>query len=253
MVVTGDNLHRIQWLITQLSTQFSIKDLGFLHHFLGIEVHKYGSNLFLSQHRYIVDLLTRASMHESKPLSTPMPTKAQQKSGSQELFTDVKTYRSLVGGLQYLTFTRPDISYSVNYVCQFMQAPTTAHFQMVKRILRYLQGTTTLGIRILSNSSLDLYGFSDADWAGCSTTRRSTTGFCTFLGGNCISWSAKKKPIVSRSSAEAEYRAMASTAAELTWLSLLLKDLGVPLTKVPSLHCDNLSALYMTINHVLHA
>ncbi|XP_041009460.1 uncharacterized mitochondrial protein AtMg00810-like [Juglans microcarpa x Juglans regia] len=130
---------------------------------IGIEVHKYGSNLFLSQHRYIVDLFTRAGMHESKPLSTPMPKKAQQKSGSQELFTDVKTYRSLVGGLQYLTFTRPDISYSVNYVCQFMQAPTTTHFQLVKRILRFVQGTATLGILIMSNSSLDLYGFSDAD------------------------------------------------------------------------------------------
>ncbi|XP_042952193.1 uncharacterized mitochondrial protein AtMg00810-like [Carya illinoinensis] len=167
MVVTGDNPQRIQWLISQLSTQFSMKDLGFLHHFLGIEVHKIGTDLFLNQHR-------------------------------------------------------PDLSSSVNYVCQFLQAPIVANFQLVKRILRYLQGTVELGLRITSDSSLDLYGFSDANWAGCPTTRRSTSGYCTFLGSNCISWSAKKQPTVARSSAEAKYKAMASTAAELTWISTLL-------------------------------
>lgn len=159
MVVKGDNPQRIQWLISQLNTQFSIKDLGFHHHFLGIEVHKHGTGLFLSMHWYIVDLLTRASMRESKPLSTPMPSKGQQKYGAHELFTDVKTYKSFVGALQYLTFTRPDISYSVNYFWQFMQTSTMTYFQLVKKILRYLQGTATLGLRILSNSTPNLYGF----------------------------------------------------------------------------------------------
>ncbi|XP_042964638.1 uncharacterized mitochondrial protein AtMg00810-like [Carya illinoinensis] len=192
-------------------------------------------------------------MHECKPLATPMPSTGQLISASDQLFDDPALYRSLVGGLQYLTFTRPDLSFSVNYVCQFLQAPTMAHFQLVKRILRYLQGTTALGLHITSNSSLDLYGFSDADWAGCPTTRRSTSGYFTFLGSNYISWSAKKQPTVARSSAEAEYRAMASTAAELTWLSILLQDLRLPLFKTPILHCDNMSALFMTVNPVLHA
>ncbi|XP_035541937.1 uncharacterized mitochondrial protein AtMg00810-like [Juglans regia] len=165
--------------------QLDVKN-AFLHGYLNNHVYMH------QPPGYIVDLLTRAGMHESKPLSTPMPSKGEQKSGAHELFPDVRTYRSLVGGLQYLTFTRPDISYSVNYVCQFMQTPTVGHFQLVKRILRYLQGTATLGLRILSISTLDLYGFSDADWVGYPTTRRSTIGFCTFLGSNCISWSAKK-------------------------------------------------------------
>ena len=114
-----------------------------------------------------------------------------------------------------------------------MHAPTNAHYQMVKRILRYVKGTLSLGVRILRESNLDLYAFSDADWAGCPTTQRSTTGFCTFLGSNCISWSAKKQPTISRSSTEAEYRAMASTAAELTWVSFILRDIGVSQAQPP--------------------
>ncbi|KAK2977646.1 hypothetical protein RJ640_012483 [Escallonia rubra] len=123
---------------------------------------------------------------------------------------------------------------------------------MVKRILRYVRGTLTLGMRILAHSSLDLYAFSDSDWAGCRDTRRSTNGFCTFLGSNCITWSAKKQSTVTRSSAEAEYRALASTTAELTWLSFVLRDIGVPQPRPSLLFCDNLAALYMTVNPMFH-
>uniref|UniRef100_A0A2N9J0X7 Uncharacterized protein n=1 Tax=Fagus sylvatica TaxID=28930 RepID=A0A2N9J0X7_FAGSY len=110
-----------------------------------------------------------------------------------------------------------------------------------------------VGVRILRHSSLDLFAFSDADWVGCPVTRRSTTGFCTFLGSNCISWSAKKQPTVSRSSTEAEYRATASTAAELTWVSFILRDIGIYQAQPPTLFCDNLSALHMSVNPILHA
>ena len=124
---------------------------------------------------------------------------------------------------------------------------------MVKRILRYVKGTISLGLRIVQHSSLDLYAFSYADWARCPTTRRSTTGFCTFLGSNCISWSAKKQPTVSRSSAEAEYRTMASTSTELTWISFILREIGLYQSRPPVLFCDNLSALHMTINPMFHS
>lgn len=133
-----------------------------------------------------------------------------------------------------------------------MHALTIGHYKMVKRILCHVCGTTTLGINIYKSSTLDLYGFSDADWVGCLIARRSTIDFCTFLGGNCISWGVKKQSIVVCSSAEAEYRAMAFTAVELTWLSFILLDLGIPLPWPPILHYDNLSALYMTLNPVFH-
>ena len=125
-------------------------------------------------------------------------------------------YWSIIGSLQYLTMTRPTLSFSVNTDCQFMQNSTMGHYRAVKRILRYVRGTINFGIHILANSTLDLYGFSDADCTGCPNTRRSTTGFCTFLGANCISLSAKKQPTVAWSCTEAEFRAMASTTAELT-------------------------------------
>lgn len=128
-----------------------------------------------------------------------------------------------------------------------------AHLRIVQRILRYLKGTLDIGFHITSDTTLDLSAYSYADWAGCPTTRRSTTGYCTFLGKNVISWCAKKQHTISRSSTEAEYRAMANTAAELTWLTYILKDLGFSHFSPPVLYCDNLSALYMIVNPVFHA
>ncbi|XP_043694594.1 uncharacterized mitochondrial protein AtMg00810-like [Telopea speciosissima] len=172
---------------------------------------------------------------------------------SDDPFFDVTPYRSLVGALQYLTMTLPDLSYTVNSVCQLMHAPTVAHFGLVRQILCYVRGTLDHGLRIVHDSTLDLFAFSDSDWAGCPVTRRSTTGLCTFLGSNYISWSAKKQPTIARSSTEAEYHAMASTTAELMWLAFLLRDIGIPQPRPALLFCDNLSALHMTVNPVLHA
>ncbi|KAF5455446.1 hypothetical protein F2P56_025019 [Juglans regia] len=229
-----------------------MKDLGALHYFLGVEVSYVSDGLVLHQSKYAIDLLDRALMRDCKPTHTPMTQKFKTVMDSTAL-CDPHTYRSLVGALQYLTLTRPDISFSVNYVSQFMHAPTQDHFTMVRRILRYVKGTAHHGLHIQNSSTLDLYAFSDADWAGCPQTRRSTTGFCTYLGSNLISWSAKKQPTVSRSSSEAEYRAMAQTAAEITWLTFILRDLQVPLITPPVLFCDNLSSLFMTVNPVFHS
>ncbi|GKV47359.1 hypothetical protein SLEP1_g54265 [Rubroshorea leprosula] len=192
-------------------------------------------------------------MEGCNSISTPMALKARSSHSSNDAFHDPTHYRSIVWALQYLTFTRPDLSFAVNYVCQFMNSPTIGNYQTVKRILRYVHGTLNYGLQILNQSSLDLYAFSDADWARCSLTRHSTSGYCTFLGSNCISWCAKKQPTVARSSAEAEYRSMASTTAEITWLAHLLRDIGVALNNAPILHCDNLSAIYMTVNPVFHS
>ncbi|KAJ8750374.1 hypothetical protein K2173_014289 [Erythroxylum novogranatense] len=170
-------------------------------------------------------------MNNCKPKATPLEGKPTI-TGS-EAITDPTSYRSLVGALQYLTLTRPDIAYNVNFVSQFMQAPTEGHMKLVHRILRY--------------------DYADVDWAGCPLTRHSTTGYCTFLGQNIISWCAKKQHTVSRSSTEAEYRALANTAAELTWLTYLLQDFSIPQKVSPTIFCDNLSALYLTVNPVFHA
>jgi hypothetical protein len=127
--------------------------------------------------------------------------------------------------LQYLTFTRPDIAYAVQQVCLHMHDPRESHLTAMKRILRYLRGTPDYGLLICHSRSTDLVVYTDTDWAGCSDTRRSTSGYAVFLGDNLVSWSAKRQTVVSRSSAEAEYRAVANGVAEATWLRQLLLEL----------------------------
>jgi hypothetical protein len=165
---------------------------------------------------------------------------------------DAINYRSVVGALQYLTLTRLDISFSINKVCQFLHAPTTAHWSVVKRILRYLHGTCGLGILIRRSSSLLLSAFSDADWAGNVDDRHSTGGFAIFLSSNLITWCARKQAIVSRSSTEAEYKALANATTEVIWVQSVLVELGTNLPRSPCLWCDNLGATYMTVNPRFH-
>jgi hypothetical protein len=154
--------------------------------------------------------------------------------------------------MQYTTITRPDLTFPVNKVSQFFAQPTESHWQEVKRILRYIKGTLHYGLKILPSSDFNIIAFCDADWAGCPDDRRSTTGFAIFLGPNIISWSSKKQSTVSRSSTEVEYRAMAVTAAEVSWINALLEELWCSSTKVPALWCDNLSATFLAANPVFH-
>ncbi|KAM1014252.1 hypothetical protein TB2_044093 [Malus domestica] len=133
-----------------------------------------------------------------------------------------------------------------------MHAPTVTHMQAAKRILRFLKGTVSHGL-LFNQSPLHLSAYSDADWAGCTFDRRSTSGFCVFLGSNLISWCAKKQTTVARSSTEAEYRSLAHTAAELTWVCKVLKDFGFSLSATPTLWCDNISAISLASNPIFHA
>jgi hypothetical protein len=157
-----------------------------------------------------------------------------------------------VGALQYLTLTRPDLAYAVQQVCLFMHDPREPHLALVKRILRYVKGTLSSGLHIGTGPVDSLTGYSDADWAGCPDSRRSTSGFCVFLSDNPISWSSKRQTTVSQSSAEAEYRAVAHVVAECCWIRQLLQELHVPLSSATVVYCDNVSAVYMMANPVHH-
>ncbi|XP_019098133.1 PREDICTED: uncharacterized protein LOC109131538 [Camelina sativa] len=132
----------------------------------------------------------------------------------------------LAGRLQYLTLTRPDLQFAINFVCQKMHAPSISDFNLLKRILRYIKGTTTMGVSFYRNTCYKLHAYSDNDYSGCPSTSRSTGRFCTFLGHNLISWSSKKQQTVSKSSSETEYRAMSEAASEITWIVNLLHDFG---------------------------
>ncbi|KAL5775315.1 hypothetical protein ACOSP7_012872 [Xanthoceras sorbifolium] len=258
IIITGSDPTLITLLVSQLHKSFALKDLGALSYFLGIEVSSTSTGLHLSQQKYITDLLHRTGMLTARPFPSPMvaSTGHSLSAYTGSPVSNSTEYRSVVGALQYATITRPDIAYSVNRVCQFMQYPLDEHWKAVKRILWYLQGTLTAGLhftRLNSVSSLNLVAYSDADWASNPDDRKSTSGFCIFFGPNLVTWSAKKQHTISRSSTEAEYRSLASTVAELTWLKSLLQELRVPQPVIPTIWCDNLSTIAMASNPVLHA
>ncbi|GKA21489.1 putative RNA-directed DNA polymerase, partial [Tanacetum coccineum] len=269
IIVTGNNKGTIDNIICQLGSAFALKDLGPLNYVLGIEIVPHVSGILLSQKKYILELLQSAGLSNCNPVSSPMVTSSSLSLDDSTAFSNPVKYRQVVGSLQYVTLSRPDIAFAVNKVCQYMHAPTENHWSAVKRILRYLHGTVEHGmlIRRSSGSTLQAFtdvlwkgnpdtsleAFSDADWAGDSDDRRSTGGFAIYLGSNLISWTARKQRTVSRSSTEAEYKALADTVAELTWLQALLHELGIRSSSTPILWCDNLGATYLSANPIFHA
>ncbi|GJZ25913.1 ribonuclease H-like domain-containing protein [Tanacetum coccineum] len=161
-------------------------------------------------------------------------------------------FLNLTGALQYLTFTRPDLSYAAQQICLYMHDPREPHYTALKRILRYVRGTLDHGLQLYASTTSQLTVYSDADWAGCPSTRRSTSGYCVFLGDNLISWSSKRQHVISRSSAEAEYRGVANAITETARVHNLLRDLLVPLRSATLVYCDNISVVYLSFNPVQH-
>ncbi|XP_048136588.1 uncharacterized mitochondrial protein AtMg00810-like [Rhodamnia argentea] len=263
IIVTGSDVEGIQRLKQFLRKEFSTKDLGCLRYFLGIEVAYANGSIALSQRKYTLDILKEVGLHDAKPGDTPMDPGVRFDNEHGELLRDAEKYRRLVGKLNYLTITRPDISFAVSVVSQFMSSPRTTHWQAALQIVRYLKGAPGQGLVFHNRGhlhisgysnpeSLEVIGYSDVDWAGCPMDRRSTSGYCVFLGGNLVSWKSKKQSIISRSSAEAEYRAMANVTGELQWVRMFLGEIGLPMIGSSTLCCDNLSAIHIASNPVFH-
>ena len=252
IVITGDDIDSIALLKEQLVKEFEVKELGRLKYFLGIEVAHSKSGIFISQQKYVVDLLTAAGKLGCKPASTPMEPNHRLYDAPEEGLVDKGSYQRLVGKLIYLAHTRPDIAYAVSIVSQFMHNPRESHLKAVHRLLQYLKGTPGKGILFKKGESLTLEAYTDADYAGSLIDRRSTTGYCTFLGGNLVTWRSKKQNVVARSSAEAEFRAMALGVCELLWLKIILDDLGITWEGPMKLYCNNKSAISIAHNPVQH-
>jgi hypothetical protein len=252
MIITGDDVEGIDEVKLELAKRFEMKDLGPLRYFLGIEVAYSPKGYLLSQSKYIANILEQARLSDNRTIDSPLELNVKYAPSDGVPLADPTLYRTLVGSLVYLTITRPDIAYAVHIVSQFVVSPTTVHWAAVLRILRYLRGTQFQSLLFPSSSSLELCAYSDADWAGDPTDRKSTTGFCIFLGDSLISWKSKKQDIVSRSSTEAEYRAMASTTTEIVWLRWLLSDMGILLSQPTPMYCDNKSAIQIAHNSVFH-
>ncbi|KAK4338578.1 hypothetical protein RND71_043065 [Anisodus tanguticus] len=235
-----------------LNSEFAMKDLGPLSYFLGIAVIRHTCVLFLSQMKYAAEIIERASMSSCKSTFTPVYTKPKLSASAGVPYEDPTRYRSLAGALQYLTFTRPDITYVVQQVCLFMHDPRVEHMNVLKRIIRYIQGTLDYGLHLYPSSTSTLVSYTDADWGGCLDTRRSTSDYCMFFGNNLVSWSAKRQSALSQSSAEAEYRGVANVVAESCWLRNLLLELHCPIQKATLVYCENVSIIYLSGNPVQH-
>jgi hypothetical protein len=187
IILTASSTDLLRLITTRLHSEFAMTDLGDLHFFLGISVRRSSDGLFLSQRQYAVDLLQRAGMSECHPTATPVDARAKLSASDGAPVKDPTEYRSLAGALQYLTLTRPELAYAVQQVCLFMHDPREPHLALVKRILRYVKGSLSAGLHIGTGPVKSLTAYSDADWADCPDSRRSTSGYCVFLGDNMIS------------------------------------------------------------------
>lgn len=220
-----------------------------MHH-LEVAQSKHGIDLY--QRKYVLEILEDTGFLASKPSRSPVDPNLTLTQSEGSLLADPSQYRRLIGRMIYLTITRPDLAYAVHILSQFMDKPRKPHLDAAHLVLRYLKTTPGQGILLPSTGKLELTGFCDADWARCKDTRKSVTGYCVMLGKTPISWRSKKQTTVSRSSAEAEYRSMATTVCEITWLRNILQDLNQRQFRPTNLFCDNQAALHIASNPVFH-
>ncbi|CAL8998460.1 unnamed protein product [Prunus brigantina] len=227
MIMTGDDTVEIEELQKLLASEFEMKDLGSLKYFLGVEVTRSKHGLFLSQRKYVMDLLADTRMLDCKPVDTPIVENHKLGVYVDQVPTNKERYQRLVGRLIYLSLTRPDIAYAISVASQFMHSPSEDHMAAVMRILSYLKSAP-------------------------GRDRRSTSGYFTFVGGNLVTWRSKKQNVVSRSSAKSEYRGIAQGVCEILWLRWLLAEIGFRRNAATKLHCDNQSAFEIANNPVQH-
>jgi hypothetical protein len=232
--------------------KFEMSMMGELKCFLGFQIKQLQEGTFISQTKYIQDILKTFEMKNGKPIKTPMGTNGHLDLDTGGNIIDQKVYRSMIGSLLYLCASRPDIMLSVCMCARFQANPKEVHLRAMKRIMRYLIYTPKFGLWYPKGSTFDLIGYSDVDYAGCKIDRNSTSGTCQFLGRSLVSWASKKQNSVALSTAEAEYIAAGHCCAQLLWMRQTLRDYGYKLSKVPLLR-DNENTIRMADNPVEHS
>ena len=260
MLLAGTNMDELAALKSKLNDSFDMKDLGDASHILGMRIVRDRDKklLYLSQTEYIEKVLKRFNMERGKALSTPLPPYMKlclndcPKSDAEKAEMAKVPYSSAVGSLMYaMICTRPDIAFAVGVVSRYMSNPGKKHWEAVKGVMRYLNGTKELCICFGSREACVL-GYTDADYAGDMDKRRSTSGYVFIFTGGAVSWRSRLQNCTSMSTTEAEYIAASEACKEAIWLARLVGDLGISV-EVPTLHCDSQSAIMLAKNPVFHA
>ncbi|GMJ01569.1 hypothetical protein HRI_003826100 [Hibiscus trionum] len=254
LLITGSDQEMMDDLKDVLNQNFKMKDLGQLKYFLGIEVLRSKEGIILNQRKYAIELIADSGLGNAKVASTPLELNEKQVSvaAEEDYLEDVGSYQRLIGRLLYLTNTRPDIAFAIQHLSQFMHKPKKVHYNAALRVVRYVKKNPGLGILLPAAGLPHLTAYCDADWAACPLTRKSVTRYYIKLGESLVCWKSKKQNTVSRSSAEAEYRGMASTTTEVVWLRGLLLELGFEQTEPTIVYSDSQAALQIAANPVFH-
>lgn len=227
--------------------------MGKLKYFPGVEIVHSKKGIFISQQKYIINLLHETGMTTCKPANTPVDPNVKLGNAEEDIVVDNEIYQILVEKLISLSHIIHDVAFAVSLVSQFLHRPKEIHLQAALWILQYLKGTPSRWILFEINGSVGLEAYTDTDYAGSVVNRRSTIGYCTFLGGNVVTWKSKKQNVVSRSNAEVEFKAMAQGICELIWLKSILEDLRIKCDEpIMRLYCDNKSAINIAYNPVQH-
>ncbi|KAK2392639.1 putative mitochondrial protein [Trifolium repens] len=255
LLVTGSSLVEIKNFKSQMQSEFEMTDLGKLTYFLGMELLETSGGIVLHQAKYAKEILRKFEMVDCNSSVTPADTKVKIEDDDTSEAVDSTMFRQLVGSLRYLCQSRPDISYAVGYISRFMSKPLKSHFLAAKRILRYINGTVHYGVLFPYSSNretLELVGFSDADWCGDKIERKSTSGYLFKFQGAPVSWCSKKQSVIALSSCEAEYVARSLASCQANWLQSLLSEMGIIEDITVVLNLDNKSAINLAKNPISH-
>ncbi|KAK2428718.1 putative mitochondrial protein [Trifolium repens] len=252
IVFGGMSNTMVQHFVKQMQSEFEMSLVGELTYFLGLQIKQMEDTIFISQSKYARNIIKKFGMDNATHKRTPAPTHLKLTKDEKGISVDQSLYRSMIGSLLYLTASRPDITYAVEVCARYQADPKVSHLTQVKRILKYVNGTSDYGIMYSHCENSTLYGYCDADWARSADDRKSTSGGCFFLGTNLISWFSKKQNCVALSTAEAEYIAAGSSCSQLVWMKQMLKEYDVEQDAL-TLYCDIMSAINILKNPVQHS